>query len=62
MEEDRDGDGVFGQGSTAYIVSDDLRVMASTPGALVELLGNLGIKSVNRLKERVVMVGSAESN
>ncbi|KAL7169770.1 hypothetical protein ACSBR2_034746 [Camellia fascicularis] len=60
MEEGRDGDGVFVQGPTTYIVSDDLIVMASTPGALVESLGNLGIKSVNRLKKRVVMVGSEE--
>ncbi|KAL7195175.1 hypothetical protein ACSBR1_035405 [Camellia fascicularis] len=53
-------DGIFVKPSTTYIVSDNLVVMSSTPGVLVELLGNLAIKDVNRLKERVVKLGSDE--
>ncbi|KAI7999171.1 hypothetical protein LOK49_LG10G02104 [Camellia lanceoleosa] len=43
-----------------YIVSDNLQVMVSTPGALVELLGNVGIKDAKSLEEKVVKVGSEE--
>ncbi|CAL5420231.1 unnamed protein product [Camellia sinensis] len=53
-------DGIFVKRSTAYIVSDNLQVMVSRPGALVELLGNVGIKDVNSLNERVLKVGSKE--
>ncbi|KAL7169773.1 hypothetical protein ACSBR2_034749 [Camellia fascicularis] len=52
-------DEVFVKRST-YIVSDNLQVMVSTPGALVELLGNVGIKDVKSLEEKVVKVGSEE--
>ncbi|KAL7169777.1 hypothetical protein ACSBR2_034751 [Camellia fascicularis] len=53
-------DEVFVKQSTAYIVGDNLQVMVSTPVALVELLGNVGIKDVNSLKEKVVKVGSEQ--
>ncbi|CAL5420230.1 unnamed protein product [Camellia sinensis] len=53
-------DGIFVKRSTAYIVSDNLQVMVSRTGALVELLGNVGIEDVNSLNERVLKVGSKE--
>ncbi|KAI7997396.1 hypothetical protein LOK49_LG10G02099 [Camellia lanceoleosa] len=53
-------DGIFVKRSTAYIDSDNLQVMVSRPGALVELLCNVGIKDVNSLNERVLKVGSKE--
>ncbi|XP_028104479.1 uncharacterized protein LOC114303542 [Camellia sinensis] len=56
----RETDGVFVTRSTAYIVSDSFKITASTPGVLVELLRNTGIKDLNCLEERVVKVGSEE--
>ncbi|CAL5420228.1 unnamed protein product [Camellia sinensis] len=53
-------DEVFVKQSAAYVVSDNLQVMVSTPVALVEFLGNVGIKDVNSLKEKVVKVGSEQ--
>ncbi|GMP85624.1 hypothetical protein CsSME_00038706 [Camellia sinensis var. sinensis] len=53
-------DGVFVTRSTAYIVSDSFKITASTPGVLVELLRNTGVKDLNCLEERVVKVGSEE--
>ncbi|CAL5420226.1 unnamed protein product [Camellia sinensis] len=56
----RETDGVFVTRSTAYIVSDSFKIIASTPGVLVELLRNTSIKDLNCLEERVVKVGSEE--
>ncbi|CAL5422666.1 unnamed protein product [Camellia sinensis] len=53
-------DGMFVTRSTAYIVSDSFKITTSTPGALVELLRNTGIKDLNCLEERVVKVGFEE--
>ncbi|KAI7997883.1 hypothetical protein LOK49_LG10G02097 [Camellia lanceoleosa] len=53
-------DEVFVKQSAAYIVSDNLQVMVSTPLALVEFLGNVGINDINSLKEKVVKVGSEQ--
>ncbi|KAH0632202.1 hypothetical protein KY285_034930 [Solanum tuberosum] len=51
---------VFLKGGMSFLISDDLQVKCASPSSLVQMISNVGLNDMNRIKEMKVEVGKNE--
>ncbi|KAL2254641.1 UNVERIFIED_CONTAM: hypothetical protein Sindi_0258800 [Sesamum indicum] len=52
--------GVFAKDKTSFLISNDLRIVPSSGGSGIKIFNDLGIRDIDGLKERTVVVGFKE--